>query len=226
MRGNEKIETEVKFVFEPTTAPQKNFYIRSIHAGTRKLAKLFPVAPRTVTVHVFRNRAAFLKAINKREMPEWIIAYVPPKNTSRMYVLDNKEKITAKKTIRQVFLHELAHLYTNTLNPNLPDWLKEGISIYVAEQIFNLSISTANWKRIAHGSVPFKGVSWEYAAKHNGYSIAGLLVLFFVRRYGWTKFIIAITHRRSMHFSAKSIPLYFGEKLEWLIVDFKKQFVK
>lgn len=221
MYGKQKI----KFVFEQAI-PQKDFYFRNTHSSIRKLKRLFPVAPPFIVVYIFRNRTSFLKIIHKKKIPDWLVAYVPPKNTSSIYILSNKEKLIAKKVVSGVLLHEITHIYTNTLNPNLPDWLKEGISVYVATQIFRPSISTADWKKIAQEDVPFKRVSWRFAVEHNGYNIAGLLVMFFVRRYGWAKFINAISYRHPMRFSIKSVPLYFDEKLEWLIDDFKKQFVK
>jgi len=220
-----KKRLKVKFVFEQGIL-QKNFYIKNIHSNIRKLTRLFPVSPSLIMVHVFQYQVSFLRAIHKKRVPDWLVAYVPPNSTSHIYILNNKEKLTTKKVVGQVLLHEITHLYTNTLNPNLPDWLKEGISVYVAAQIFKPSISTADWKKIAQEDVPFKRVSWRVAAEHKGYNIAGLLVMFFVRRYGWKKFIAAISYRHSMRFSIKSIPSYFDEKFEWFIADFKKQFVK
>jgi len=211
----------VKFIFEQEM-PQKNFYIRNVHSNIQKLNRLFPATPSFIKVYVFRNRASFLKAIHKKMVPDWLIAYVPPKSTSSIYILDDKKKLTTKQVAGQILLHEITHLYTNTLNPNLPDWLKEGISVYVAAQIFKPLISTADWKKITPGDMPFRHISWRVTTKYNGYNIAGLLVMFFVKRYGWIKFIAAVSH----HISIKSISSYFGEKPEQLIADFKKQFVK
>ncbi|MFH1178221.1 MAG: hypothetical protein V1711_00640 [bacterium] len=223
---HKKQKTRVKFVFEQGIL-QKDFYSRNTYLSTRKLVKLFSVAPPFIVVSVFLNRCSFLKAIHKKLAPDWLVAYIPPKNTSSIYVFNNKDKLTAEQAIsyRQILLHEITHLYTNTLNPNLPDWLKEGISVYIAAQIFKPAIATADWRKIAQEDIPFKHVSWSFAAKHNGYTIAGLLVMFSVRRYGWEKFIAAIRSSRSTRFSVKNIPLYFGEKFEWFIADFKKQFV-
>src|SRR3989338_7337757 len=195
-----KQRTKIKFVFESAML-QKNFYIRNAHSSIQKLNRLFPIVPPFIVAHIFQNRTSFLEAINKK-------------------------KLTTKKIVSQILLHEMTHLYTNALNPNLPDWLKEGISVYVAEQIFRSSISTTDWKKIAQKDIPFGRISWEFAAEHNGYNIAGLLIMFFVRRYGWAKFITAISYRQSMHFSIKNFSLYFDEKFEWFIADFKKQFIK
>ena len=217
--------TKIKFIFESAVS-QKNFYIRNTHSNIRRLTRLFPVSPSFVVVHVLRNKASFLKAIRKKKAQDWLVAYVPLKSTSHIYVLSTSEELTGRKVMSQILLHEITHLYTNTLNPNLPDWLKEGVSVYVAAQIFKSSISTADWEKITQEGVPFKSVSWRVAAEHNGYNITGLLVMFFVRRYGWKKFIAAISYRHSMRISIKSIPLYFDEKFEQFITDFKKQFVK
>lgn len=222
---NRRQGTKIKFVFELAMS-QNDFYIRTIHSSMRKLAELFSVTPPFIIVHVFRNQTSFLRAIHKKKVPDWLVAYVPPKSTSRIYVFDNKEKLTSKKVFGQVLLHEMTHLYTNALNPNLPDWLKEGISVYVAAQIFKPSISTTDWKKIAQEDAPFRRVSWRFATEYNGYNIAGLLVKFFVRRYGWTKFITAISSRYSMRFSIKNISLYFSDNPKELMADFKKHFVK
>jgi hypothetical protein len=219
-----RTKTKVKFLFEPGVQ-QRSFYIKKTRSSVEKLSELFPISPPSITVHIFQNRVAFLSAIRKKKAPEWFIAYVPPKNTSHIYILSNKEKPMEKKMISQLLLHEITHLYTNTLNPSLPDWLKEGISVYVAEQIFNPLISAADWKKIVHKGIPFRHVPWKLAVEHNGYSIAGLLILFFVRQYGWEKFIASIDSRRQGSFS-KNTMFYPPEKFKQLIKDFKKQFVK
>ncbi len=216
---------KVEFIFEQGIL-QRSFYLRSTNLNIRKLTKLFPVAPTFIIMQVFRTRKSFLKAINKKRVPDWFVAYVPFRSTSCIYLFDDKNRFTSKKVLGQVILHEMTHLYTNTLNPNLPDWLKEGISVYVASQIFKPLISTADWKKITPEGTPFGRVSWKVAAGHNGYNIAGLLVMFFVRRYGWKKFIVAIGRYYSIRLSIKNIPPYFGEKFGEFIADFKKQFVK
>lgn len=218
---------KIKFVFEHGLL-QKNFYTKNAYLGRRKLDRLFPVSPPSFTIEVFRSRTSFLKALHRKRVPNWLIAYVPPKNASRIYVLGTKERLAVKQEVsyRQVLLHEMTHLYVNALNPNLPDWLKEGVSVYIAAQIFKPTTTSADWGKIANGDAPFKHVAWGFAAKHDGYNIAGLFVLFLVRRYGWTKFIAAISHSDPGRFSIESISRYFGEELNRLIDDFKKQFVK
>ncbi|OGY84767.1 MAG: hypothetical protein A3F54_03185 [Candidatus Kerfeldbacteria bacterium RIFCSPHIGHO2_12_FULL_48_17] len=222
---NRRRKTKIKFVFEPGTY-QKDFYIRHTHSNMQKLARMFPVQLLSLTVHIFRNKNSFLKTLPTKKVPTWFIAHVPKNSTSCIYIFDNKDSITSKKTLSQVLLHEMTHLYINILNPKLSDWLKEGISVYVAAQIFKPSISTTDWKKIAQKNIPFRGVSWKFAAKYNGYNIAGLLVMFFVRLYGWKKFIAAINSHKLTRFSVTSIPLYFGDNPHDVMADFKKYFVK
>ncbi len=220
-----RVKQGVKFIFERGVL-QKKFYIRNAFSSMRKLNELFPFPLAFIVINVFLNRISFLNAIHKKSAPSWLIAYVPKKSNSNIYLL-SKGKPLLKQAVsyyRQVLTHEVAHLYTNALNPNLPDWLKEGISIYVAGQIFKTFVSSADWKKISKRGVPFEGVSWKFAAEHNGYIIAGLLVVFSVRRYGWARFIAALKSNR--RFSLKSIISYFDEKPVRFIADFKDQFVK
>lgn len=177
---------KIKFCFDEKDPAEKKYRI-DFRASMRKLDKLFPVPPSNVQVHVFRQRNAFLKAIRKRKAPDWLVAYIFPKATSDIYLLSTGYNY-------QVFLHELTHLYTNTLNPKLPDWLKEGLSVFVAGQIHHQSISKKDWKKITPRGIPFSGVPWESAAEHNGYHIAGLLVSFLVEKSGWQQFLTMIGH--------------------------------
>ncbi len=217
--------TKIRFVFE-SARPEKNFFIREFRAGSHELAGLFPASPSIVVIHVFENRASFLKAIKRKNAPDWLVAFVPPKSTSAIYVFDDKEASFSKKKLAQVLRHEMTHLYTNKLNPSLPDWMKEGLSVYVASQIFKLSISDTDWKHVAPKDMPFARASWKYAAEHDGYNIAGLLVMYLVRRYGWKALITALGPTHPPRFYIANISSYFGDDPKELIANFKRQFVK
>ncbi len=221
-----KQSTKIKFVFESAKS-QNNFYIKKTYSDIKKLSNLFHVFPSLVVVHVFQSRSLFLREFHKKKVADWVVAFVPPKNISHIYIVDDKERNISRKILGQVLLHETTHLYTNVLNTNLPDWLSEGIAVYVAAQIFKPSISVADWKNITQKGIPFKGMRWSIATKYNGYTIAGLLVMYFVRRYGWKKFITAISHHPTQkRITMINITSYFDENLDQLMVDFKKQFVK
>lgn len=217
----------IRFVFERGIL-QQNFYIKNAYANMRKLTKMFPVSPSTITIHIFRNRTSFLRASGVRRAPHWFIAHIPPNDNSHIFILCAEERLSKEQITkyRQVLLHEMTHLYVNALNPYLPDWLKEGISVYIAAQIFKPSTTSADWKKITNEDVPFKHVPWKSAIKHDGYNVAGLFVMFLVRRNGWRKFIAAIRHSHPGRFSIESISRYFGEEPNRLLDDFKKKFVK
>jgi hypothetical protein len=87
-------------------------------------------------------------------------------------------------------------------------------------------VSTSDWKNVTREDVPFKKISWKVATEHNGYNIAGLLVVFLVRKYGWKSFIAAVSHKNSKRFSIENISLYFKQDPKQLITDFKQQFVE
>jgi hypothetical protein len=211
--------TRVKFDFEQGNV-QENIYRRDAQSIIRKLDKLFPTSPSLIHVHVFYQRRSFLGAIHKKKAPDWLVAYIFSNDTSHIHLFGEVIQ-------HRIFLHEVTHLYTNTLNSNLPDWLKERVSVYIAEQIYQSHISRINWKKVAPRGIPFQGVSWGVAAEHDGYPIAGLLVLFFVRRYGWKKFIAAIRlYHDQKCFFLKWIADYFDEESEQILADFRREFVK
>lgn len=217
---NLKLETEIN---------QRDYfhYIKIVRSNTRKLSKLFSNSPKTINIYVFQNRVNFLKKIKKTKAPDWLTAYVPSRNTSRIYIFNNNEKPAKTKKNLQIVIHEITHLYTNTHNPNLPDWVKEGLSIYIAKQIFYPTVSKNDWKKITPSIIPFQRISWHTAAKYNGYNTAGLLTLFFIRRYGLKRFLVALRSYKHKESVFKTISNYFGEKNEtFLINTFKHSFVK
>ncbi len=217
---------EIEFKFEIKTNQLDKPYIKMARSIIRKLFKLFPVSPSLIIIHIFQNRPEFLKEIGKPKAPDWLVAYVPEKSTSHIFILKTKKLSKAKK-LSQIFTHEIAHLYTNKLNPNLPDWLKEGLSVYVAEQIFSPVVSKKDWRKITSLTIPFKQLPWEIAAKYNGYNIAGLLVLFFVKRYGWRPLLSALRLYKQRASAFKTLADYFSEQsISSIVKDFQNSFVK
>ena len=216
---------KIRFVFEHGTQKKDfNSYIKEAELNIKKLDKLFPASPSNIEIQLFKNRVAFLNALDKKEAPSWLTAYVPSNSTSQIFLFCEQGKRDGK--INQVLLHEMAHLYTNTLNPGLADWLKEGVSVYIAQQIFNPIVLVSDWTIIAPNDNPFQRIPWESAAEHNGYSIAGLLVMFIVRQYGWDKFIETIGHCQIKLATVKEIFSIFNNQSDFLMVNFKSQFVK
>lgn len=218
-------QTKLESILEPNAHSKDfDFYILEAESNIRKLDKLFPRSLSFVEIHFFKSRSFFLKAIDKKSAPSWLVAYVPPNTTSKIFLFCKYDK--KKDVMKQVLLHEITHLYTNNLNPHLADWLKEGISVYIAQQIFKTTISTSDWTIVAPNDIPFENVSWEFATEHNGYTIAGLIVMFLVRRYGWNGFIETIDHYQTELSSSAKIFSIFNNSNNLLINDFKHQFVK
>ena len=72
-----------------------------------------------------------------RQAPNWLVAFAT--HSDIIHILspaimpaghENNSIIRFDKTLK----HELSHLYVNHINSNVPSWLKEGTSLYVAEQ--------------------------------------------------------------------------------------------
>jgi len=216
----------IKFDFEKKVPRRKKNYIEISRLITRKLSKLFFISPPSITIYIFKNRLAFMKAIKKRRVPDWLIAYVPPNSKTDIYLNDVGEKRISREKLIRIFAHELTHLYINTCNPNLPDWVKEGIAVYMAKQIIYKKISRINWRKIAPFKVPFQGLSWRKATKYDGYNVAGLFISFLVKRYKWRNFLKSISSYKRGSSFFKTIANDFGEGEEKIIKDFQKSFVK
>ena len=207
----------------------KNDILDKNYAGkafliAKKLSSFFPKSPDLIVINVFEKRTKFLKAIKKKNAPNWLIGSIPSKSTSIVFFL-NKEGKISKKTV-QILTHEIAHLYINKNNPNLPNWIKEGLSVFLAKQIFSQTIKKESWEKIASTGIPFKQIKWHFAAKHNGYDIAGLLVFFLIKKYGKKNFIETISSfkQKTSIFEAFARPS--GKTQESLLRNFFDHFVK
>jgi hypothetical protein len=210
---------KIKFILDKHDKNIKKFYFKNITLSIRKLGRIFLKSPNSLTLYIFQNRKAFLKAINREKAPDWVIGYVPHKNTSSIYLYYSEGR---KKDLPKTLTHEIAHIYLNLYNSILPVWIKEGICIYLAQQIFKPSIKIRNWRKIAPDGVPFKNVKWTVAVKNNGYNSAGLLTLFLIRRYGWKNFLKAL---KLKNFTFKNLAAFFNEKEKNLANHFKKLYV-
>jgi len=193
---------------------------------TKRLSKLFPYSPKYIKICIFQNRRLFLQKINKPKAANWLKAYIPSNSTANIYLFLNKNKLLKQKEFSRLLTHEIAHLYINILNPKLPDWIKEGIAVYVGRQISNFSISEANWNIITQAGIPFRHLKWNTAVKYNGYQIAGLLVLFFVHNIKWSNFIISIVSYKPRTSLFKILASHSSQKNEKILLkNFKNFFV-
>ena len=151
------------------------------------LSDKYSVELKPINVHIFHSRQTFLTVINKPRAPDWLIAYIPNNSVNQCYLLNSSSVLD--NNFIQILTHELTHLVINTLNKYLPDWIKEGVAVYEAEQIFILRFDENDWRSLTVSGTPFSGILWEDAAKSNGYNIAGLIIYHLNQLFTWTKLI-------------------------------------
>jgi hypothetical protein len=210
------IRPKIKLVLDEYDKKIADFYIKTINTSLIKLAKFFPIQPNSVKIYIFQNRNKFLEAIGKKDAPKWLIGHIPNRSTSSIYFFYDKSR---KKDLPKTTTHELAHLFINLYNPDLPVWAKEGLCFYLAKQFFSKSVSIQNWKKIAPKKLPFQRVKWQTAVKNNGYNTAGLLILLLVKRFTWKNLLKAL---KSKNFTLENLATFVDEKTEDIIRDFKK----
>ena len=208
---------KINFIEKPFR--QKSFYNMKTQSINKKIAKLFLKPPVTINLHIYKNRKDFLRAIKKPRGPSWLIGYISTNNIS---LVDTKDE----KKFSQLLTHEITHVYINLINKNLPQWVKEGLAIYIAKQISHKKILETNWKNIIKNGDPFKGISWRRAAKYDGYNIAGLLILFFLERYGWNNMNKFLTSYKGKSEFLRNAVGYFGDDYNNLMRKFRRYYVK
>ncbi len=222
--ANKSIKIKIKSL-DKNDRDYKNLY-NKVALITKRLSKLFPRSPKYIKVCIFQNRRLFLQAINKPRASGWLKAYIPPNSTSNIYLFLEKNKSLKQKESSRLLTHEIAHLYINALNPKLPDWIKEGTAVYLSRQMSNFFISEANWNAVSQSGTPFQHLRWSTVVKHNGYQIAGLLVLFFVKNIGWPNFITSIATYKPQDSLLKILTVYSKQKSEKILLNnFKNIFV-
>lgn len=215
---------KIEIVFDCDIDLLEEKYIKKdIASSIKNISKYFLSSPKLITIYLFKNRTNFLKSIGRVSTPEWLMAIVPPKSNSIIYIYLDEQM---KKKFPRLITHEITHLYSNIYNKNLPDWIKEGISVYIAEQIFNTAISINDWKKVAPKGIPFYGVPWQSAIKYGGYNIAGLLVLFFKRKFGWEEFLKSVRQYKPKHSIFKTIASHLNKNTKDLIKEFEQDFIK
>ena len=160
----------------------------------------------------------FLLSNNKR-----LIAYIPPHSTNTICISIN----FPLKTFKSVLTHEISHLYINLINPNLPEWIKEGLATFVSKQIFTNKINKNDFNFLINNGVPFKKIRWGIAAKHNGYIVAGLFIAYMEKRFGWQKLLKSFSKYHGNKNIIEHLVKCFAESSAVSLVNkFKKEYVK
>ena len=127
-----------------------------------------------------------INEIRGKETENWIVGWV---NNKDVYILDkeNYEKESCHKysdeEYSRLVKHELAHAFFQILsnNKSQPDWLWEGIAMFVSKQ---------NDSRMKNKPLKFKEFLNYYNKKGNGvYKEAGFAVQFLFDKYGKEKLL-------------------------------------
>ncbi|KKT26208.1 MAG: hypothetical protein UW11_C0019G0019 [Parcubacteria group bacterium GW2011_GWA2_43_9b] len=201
-------------------------YLKRAELIYRNLRKKFNGEPE-ITISLFDDREEFCRAIGngKNKAPDWLVAFIPSRSRSYIYIFDPAKKMSKKMV--QILTHEICHIYLNILNSSLPDWVKEGVAVYIAKQVYFTTISVKDWHAIAPKKIPFQNTPWHKTIDYNGFNIAGLIISFFVERFGWNDFLRILRAYKKRETIYKTIvkifPVY---NVESLIGELEEIYVK
>lgn len=203
-------------------------YEKGIRLGIKKLNSFFPIAPKSISFFLLSNRKKFLKLLGEKNAPNWLVAFAQKGDTQKIFIDVSDEKLSSIKTATKILRHEIAHIYTNLLNPLLPDWVKEGVSVYLAHQIHSTHITTEDWRTIKpnkHHAFFMK--KWKTLAnKHHAYNNSGLCMLFLLKYFGQKKILRKISTYEPPQDFIQFLSKSFGIKKITLLLSMEKTLVK
>jgi hypothetical protein len=116
--------------------------------------------------------------------PDWYIG----KNTKdRVLIIspDNPGPAHTRESIEKALIHEYVHVLSDRINKNIGYWLKEGLALYLAQQIPEDEDVSSSTQRITYKEYltqnPFK------FANYGGYFMAHSYIRYLDETYGWQK---------------------------------------
>ncbi len=202
----------------------KGKYFKEFSKAADKLIKFFPTSPSLVEIHLFSKRGAFAKKIKKKKIPNWLMGYTPISNPNKIFIYTKDSRLLSSIRLKKLVRHELAHVFTNQLNPTLPTWIKEGLAVYLAKQIIKPSITKRDWKFIKpNKNYNFFGRNWNSLVNnHRAYNNSGLVVQQFIKSYGQKNFLNVLTKHQTNQDIILSLALSFKKTSKSIMVNLEK----
>ena len=178
------MSTDIKLKIQSNNSTA--YYQKLISFALSENERFFDFNLGRISLSVFNDRGDFERAINLKNTPNWMVAYVKKNELSTIYLLDqNLDKVQVK----QILTHEVAHLQINKLNNNLEFWVKEGLAVYVAKQFKKDEVKKTDWQNFLRLINAKKRMSTVEFANNNGYVISSFFISYLIKKLGKETFI-------------------------------------
>lgn len=107
----------------------------------KQVAEFFGMPVVKPSVIIYKSRQEFVAAWSarnsKKQCPSWTVASTTFDGVIHIMaddIMPGTSRLTGQERYQKVIKHELAHIYTDSINKNTPAWLSEGVSCYIADQ--------------------------------------------------------------------------------------------
>ena len=126
---------------------------------------------------------------NKEEYQDWMVGHSNADTHTIWLLSPNASEEAANQDMEKVAVHELVHMMfddaTGVAEDDAEVWLAEGIAVLYAEQTDLRYVSETEYPKLA------ELIGFDNFVDNGGYDYAGIYVWYFIKRFGFEKFLEA-----------------------------------
>lgn len=141
------------------------------------------------TIHLCNSVEEYIEKTGKtkEEYQEWMVGHSNIDTHTICILSPNASAEAANQDMEKVAVHELVHMMfdeaTGVAEDDVEVWIAEGIAILYAEQTDLNYVSKTEYPKLA------ELVGFDNFVDNGGYDYAGIYVRYFIKRFGFEKFL-------------------------------------
>ena len=157
--------------------------------GEIQKAFQFKKSTQKYTFHLCNNIDEYIEKTgkNKEEYQDWMVGHSNGRTHTICLLSPNASAEAANQDMEKVAVHELVHMLfddaTSVAEEDAEVWIAEGIAVFYAEQTELRYVSKTEYPKL------IELIGFDNFADNGGYDYAGIYVWYFIKRFGFEKFL-------------------------------------
>ena len=149
----------------------------------------FKAVPQKYTFHLCNDVEEYIEKTGKtkEEYQEWMVGHSNGNTHTICLLSPNASEEAANQDMEKVAVHELVHMMfddaTGVAEEDAEVWIAEGIAVLYAEQTELRYVSKTEYPKL------IELIGFDNFADNGGYDYAGIYVWYFIKRFGFEKFL-------------------------------------
>ena len=180
----------ITYYHEEETALAEQF-ITLLEAKYEELQRAFQFkeATQKYAFHLCKNVEEYIEKTGKtkEEYQEWMVGHSNVDTHTICLLSPNASTEAANQDMKKVAVHELVHMMfddaTGVTEEDAEVWIAEGIAVLYAEQTELRYVSKTEYPKL------IELIGFDNFADNGGYDYAGIYVRYFIKRFGFEKFL-------------------------------------